>query len=118
MNAYLNIYQSDESGLAILGLYLNEKSAIRAAMRKVYQLMDLKAIKVNGEWVWADTKSVISINKIKITDFKDLSGDSPIPQFLRYQEYLQNIPVEELEKIRSQAINRKNLLEKLKLNKK
>jgi uncharacterized ubiquitin-like protein YukD len=117
MNAYLNIYQSDESGLAILGLYLNKKSAIRSAMRKAYQLMDIKAIKVKGEWIWADTRSVISVNEIKIADYKDLNGDSPIPQFLRYQEYLQNIPVEELEKIRNQSINRKKLLDKLKINK-
>jgi hypothetical protein len=112
--AYLVLYLSNESGLAVVGLYLNEKAAIRSAMRKVYQLLDIRAIKIKQKWVWADTESVISVNKIKFTDIKDIKGDSPLPQFLKYQEYLQDIPVEDLEKIRLQALNRKKLLEKLK----
>lgn len=113
MNAYLTLYQSEETGLLIIGLYLNKKAAIRSAMRKVYQLMDIKTIKIEGEWVWADHGSVISVNEMPIVDFKDLNGDSPIPHFLRYQEYLQDIPKEELEKLRNQSLNRKKLLDRI-----
>ena len=118
MKAYLALYQSNETGLLVIGLYLNKGAAIRSAMRKVYQLMDIRAIKIEGEWVWADKDSVISVNELPIVDYKDLNGNSPIPHFLRYQEYLQDIPKEDLEKMRMQAINRRKIIERLKSRKK
>ena len=114
MEVYLVYHSSDLTGYAIIGVYCNYKAAIRSAMRKVYQLLDIKAKKIEKEWTWIDGNSSISVVPLPLVDYKDTSGDSPIPQFLRYKEYLDEMPVSELESRRMQVLNRKKLVEKIK----
>lgn len=116
MKAHLVYHVSDSTGYAIIGLYLNHKAAIRSAMRKVYQLMDVhsKTKKLKNEWTWVDDTSSISVIELPVVDFKDLNGESPLPQFLRYKDYLEDMSTKDLEKQRKQAINRKKLIERFK----
>lgn len=114
VDTYLVYRSCDYTGLMIIGLYCNYRSAIRVAMRKVYQLMEINTRKVDGEWTWIDDSSCISIMTLPIIDVRDVKGDSPIPQFFRYQKFLKDIPIEDLEKFRLQAINRKKLMDKIK----
>jgi hypothetical protein len=102
------------TGVAVLGLYYSHNNAIRAGMRKVYQLMNIHTKKVDGEWTWIDEQSFISIMEIDIADALDLKSESPLPQFFRYREVLQDTPIEDLERLRNQVLNRKKVLEKLK----
>ena len=113
MEIYLVYYSNKFTGVAITGAYWNKKAAIRAAMRKVYQLLDHDAKKLEG-WTWEDRQSTISIVPINIVDSKDTTGESPLPTFFRYREYLEKIPMEELDRMRSRALNRKKILEKFK----
>jgi hypothetical protein len=97
----------------VIGLYCNQKSAIRVAMRKVYQMMNVNSKKLENEWTWLDEYSCISIMELPIIDAKDIKGDSPLPQYFRYREFLKDVPKEDLERFRIQALNRKKILEKL-----
>ncbi|MDB4330458.1 hypothetical protein N9948_01920 [bacterium] len=118
METYLVYHSCKFTGVAIIGNYCNKKAAIRASMRKVYQLMNIDAKKVENEWTWFDEHSCISIMELPISDIKDLRGDSPIPQFMRYKEFIEEIPMEDLERLKSQALNRKRIMERVKKNKK
>lgn len=114
METYLVYHSCKFTGVAVIGNYCNKKAAIRAAMRKVYQLMDLNTVKAENEWTWTDDHSCISIMELPIADIKDLRGDSPIPQYFRYKEYLDDIPTEDLERLKIQAQNRKKILDRIK----
>jgi len=118
METYLVYHSCKFTGVAIIGNYCNEKAAIRAAMRKVYQLMELDTVKSKEDWIWTDSHSCIAIMNLAITDVKDLNGDSPIPQFFRYKDYIEDIPKEDLERLRTQALNRKKILEAIRKRKK
>jgi hypothetical protein len=52
--------------------------------------------------------------EIDIADALDLKSESPLPQFFRYREVLQDTPIEDLERFRLQAMNRKKILERVK----
>ena len=117
VNTYLVYHSSYSTGILIIGLYCNHKSAIRVAMRKVYQLMGIYTHKIDGEWTWEDDNACISIMELPIVDAKDIKGESPLPQFFRYQKYLENFSVEDLEKFRMQSLNRKKLMERINKNK-
>jgi hypothetical protein len=114
VNTYLVYHSSVSTGVLIIGLYCNYKSAIRVAMRKVYQLMGIHTKKVEGEWAWIDGESCITIMTLPIIDAKDIKGDSPLPQFFRYHQYLKDFSVEDLEKFRMQSLNRKKLMDRIK----
>jgi hypothetical protein len=76
--------------------------------------MDVNTRKIEGEWTWLDDSSCISIMTLPIIDVRDIKAESPIPQFFRYQKFLNDIPIEDLEKFRMQAINKKKLMDKIK----
>lgn len=119
MKLFLVYHNCRFTGVAILGLYLGEKTAIKVAMRKVYQLMNVHTKKIDKEWTWVDEHSFISLMEVQVADAFDLTSDSPLPQFFRYKDLLEETPIEDLERFRLQALNRKKILEnvmKLKRN--
>lgn len=112
MELYAVFYGSRYTGAGLESIYLNEKNAIKRAMRLVYRQLKINATKGKG-WVWFDDYDLIAVEKILPADLKDYNGDSSLPRYLRYKDYLESIPHETLEQMRKQAENRKLLMEKV-----
>ena len=114
MKTHIVYYSCKYKGIIIIGNYCSKNAAITAAMRKVYQWMEINTKRIEGDWSWVDSHSIISVLDLPLIDIRDVRGDSPIPQFLRYKDVLESMPRQDLERMRSQALNKKNLLEKIK----
>lgn len=100
----------NSSKVTILGSYFSLNNAIRSSMRKVYQLMGMDTKKLDNKWSWIDSESVITITEVPVHDSLDINSESPIPLFLRYKDFLEDIPKKDLENFRRQVINKKNLM--------
>lgn len=104
-------------GANIVDIYFNKNNAIKSAMRHAYRELDINACKMTDDWVWYDEQNLIAVREIYVKDSKDLQGDSLFPAFLQYKEYLEAIPVKDLEQMRKGAVNRKKLAQALRKRK-
>ena len=113
MELYIVYHGPRNEGAGVDSIYVNEKNAIKRAMRLVLRNLDVNAIK-KEDWVWYDDDELIAVKPHTPSDLKDYSGESIFPNFLRYKDYLESIPQEKLEHMKKQAENRKKLAERFK----
>lgn len=113
MEVYIVYHGSRHEGAGVDSIYVNEKNAIKRAMRLVLRNLDINAIKEEN-WVWYDDHELIAVKPHVPSDLKDYNGESIFPNFLRYKDYLESIPQETLEHMKKQAENRKKLTDRLK----
>ena len=114
MQVYIVYHGSRYDGAGVDSIYVNQKNAIKRAMRLVLRNLEIDAIKDENDWVWHDNYELVAVKPHVPADLRDYNGDSIFPNFLRYKDYLESIPQETLEHMKKQAENRKKIFERLK----
>ena len=114
MKIFIVYYGSLHEGAGVDAIYVNEKNAIKRAMRLVLRNLSIDAVKDEDSWMWHDEHSLIAVKPHTLADLKDYNGESHFPNFLKYKDYLESIPKETLEQMRKQAENRKKMIERIK----
>lgn len=114
MKVYIVYHGSRYDGAGVDSIYVNQKNAIKRAMRLVLRNLDITAVKEGNDWVWYDQYELIAVKAHVPADLRDFNGESIFPNFLRYQSYLESIPLETLEQMKKQAENRRKITERIK----
>lgn len=113
MNIYIVYYGCRYEGAGVDSIYLNEKNAIKRAMRLVLRNLGTDTVKDN-DWVWHDSYEVVAVQAQAPADLKDYNGESIFPNFLRYKKYLESIPLDTLDIMKKQAENRSKISQRIK----
>lgn len=114
MDIYIVYYGCRYEGAGVDSIYLNKKNAVKRAMRLVLRNLNVYTIKKDDEWMWYDDFEMVVVQPHTPADLKDYNGDSAFPNFMRYKEYLESIPLDTLDQMKKQAENRAKLANRIK----